>query len=92
MHPSELLPTPAQAVPVLESVGAFVGGSAAADESDRPLPRRDQLLEYVLGVLDLFLAGARGLGLGDLEYQQVGPMKIAGPVGSKPLARSRNMG
>jgi hypothetical protein len=28
-------------------------------------------------VLDLFLAGARGLGLSDLEYKQVGPMKIA---------------
>jgi len=26
---------------------------------------------------DLFLAGARGLGLSDLEYKQVGPMKIA---------------
>ena len=28
-------------------------------------------------VLDLFLAGSRGLGLSDLEYKQVGPMKIA---------------
>jgi hypothetical protein len=27
-------------------------------------------------VLDLFLAGAKGLGLTDLEYRQVGPMKI----------------
>jgi hypothetical protein len=28
-------------------------------------------------VLDLFLAGARGLGLSDLEYKQVVQMKIA---------------
>jgi hypothetical protein len=28
-------------------------------------------------VLDLFLAGARGLGLSDLEYKQAGSMKIA---------------
>jgi len=42
-------------------------------------------------VLDLFLAGARGLGLSDLEYKQVGPMKIAGLIASKPSARSRNM-
>ena len=33
--------------------------------------------EHVLAVLDLFLAGATGLGLSDLEYEQVGPMKIA---------------
>src|ERR1700694_2788621 len=49
VHPSEVLPAPTQAVPVIESVGAFVGGGAAADESDRPLPWRDQLPEYVLG-------------------------------------------
>ena len=34
-------------------------------------------LGYSRHVLDLFLAGARGLGLSDLEYKQVGPMKIA---------------
>src|SRR5207245_7585819 len=38
-----------QAVPVLKSVGALVGGSEAADESDRSLSGRDQLPEYVLG-------------------------------------------
>jgi hypothetical protein len=32
--------------------------------------------------LDLFLAGARGLGMSDLEYKQVGPMTIAHPIGS----------
>ena len=34
-------------------------------------------LSMCWAVLDLFLAGARGLGLSDLEYKQVGPMKIA---------------
>jgi hypothetical protein len=28
-------------------------------------------------VLDLFLAGARGLGLSELEHKRVGPLKIA---------------
>src|SRR5947209_2782375 len=77
VYPFELFPAAAQAVPVLESVGAFVGGSAAADESDRPLPWKTSCLSMCWAVLDLFLAGARGLGLSDLEYKQVGPMKIA---------------
>src|SRR6266508_4074724 len=39
----------ASSVPVLEFVGAFVGGSAATDESDRPLSWRNQLPQHVLG-------------------------------------------
>jgi hypothetical protein len=38
-----------QAVSVLESVGALGGRGEAAHESDRPLSRRDQLPEHVLG-------------------------------------------
>jgi transposase-like protein len=49
VYPSEVLPTPAQAVPVVESVGAFVGGGEATDESDRPFSGRNELFEYVLG-------------------------------------------
>jgi hypothetical protein len=34
-------------------------------------------LSLCWAVLDLFLAGARGLGLSDLEYRQVVQMKMA---------------
>ena len=39
-------------------------------------PGETSCLSMCWAVLDLFLAGARGLGLSDLEYKQVGPMKI----------------
>ena len=78
VHPSDLLPAAAEAVPVLESL------------LERPLeevPRRTKVIGRFPGetsclsmcwaVLDLFLAGARGLGLSDLEHKQVVEMKIA---------------
>src|SRR5437899_13100404 len=40
-------------------------------------PGETSCLSMCWAVLDLFLAGARGLGLSDLEYKQIGPMKIA---------------
>jgi len=40
-------------------------------------PGETSCLSLCWAVLDLFLAGARGLGLGDLEYKQVVQMKIA---------------
>jgi len=40
-------------------------------------PGETSCLSTCWAVLDLFLAGARGLGLSDLEYKHVGPMKIA---------------
>lgn len=40
-------------------------------------PGETSCLSMCWAVLDLFLAGARGLGLSDLEYKLVGPMKIA---------------
>jgi hypothetical protein len=40
-------------------------------------PGETSCLSMCWAVLDLFLAGARRLGLSDLEYKQVGPMKIA---------------
>ena len=40
-------------------------------------PGEASCLSMCWAVLHLFLAGARGLGLSDLEYKQVGPMKIA---------------
>ena len=40
-------------------------------------PGETSCLSMCWAVLDLFLAGARGLGLSDLENKQVGPMKIA---------------
>jgi transposase-like protein len=40
-------------------------------------PGETSCLSMCWAVLDLFLAGARGLGLSDLEYKQVGPMRIA---------------
>src|SRR5439155_11487341 len=40
-------------------------------------PGENSCLSMCWAVLDLFLAGARGLGLSDLEYKQVGPLKIA---------------
>jgi len=55
LHPSQLLPTRSQAAPVLQFVGAFTGGSEAAQEGDRALPRRNQLAEHVLGSARLVL-------------------------------------
>ena len=40
-------------------------------------PGETSCLSMCWAVLDLFLAGARGLGLSDLEYKQVVQMKIA---------------
>ena len=40
-------------------------------------PGETSCLSMCWAVLVLFLARARGLGLSDLEYKQVGPMKIA---------------
>jgi len=40
-------------------------------------PGETSCLSLSWAVLDLFLAGARGLGLSDLEYKQVGPLIIA---------------
>jgi putative transposase len=40
-------------------------------------PGETSCLSLCWAVLDLFLAGARGLGLSDLEYKQVVQMKIA---------------
>src|SRR6267143_1548537 len=40
-------------------------------------PGETSCLSMCWAVLDLFIAAARGLGLSDLEYRQVGPMKIA---------------
>ena len=40
-------------------------------------PGETSCLSMCWAVLDLFLAGPRGLGLSDLEYKQVGSMKIA---------------
>jgi transposase-like protein len=40
-------------------------------------PGETSCLSMCWAVLDLFLGGAKGLGLSDLEYKQVGPMKIA---------------
>jgi hypothetical protein len=39
-------------------------------------PGETSCLSMCWAVLDLFLAGARGLGLSDLEYKQAGSMKI----------------
>jgi hypothetical protein len=39
----------------------------------------------------LFLAGAKGLGLSDLDYKQVGSMKIAHAHGEQPSTKSRKM-
>ena len=40
-------------------------------------PVETSCLKMCSAVLDLFLAGARGLRVSDLEYKQVGPMKMA---------------
>jgi len=40
-------------------------------------PGETSCLSMCWAVLDLFLAGAKGLGLSDLEYKQAGSMKIA---------------
>ena len=46
-------------------------------DSQPPRPGLVSDLSTAWAVLDLFLASGRGLGLSDLEYNQVGPMKIA---------------
>ena len=43
-------------------------------------PGETSCLSMCWAVLDLFLAGARGLGLSDLEYKQVGPMSAGPPT------------
>ena len=40
-------------------------------------PAQTSCLSLCWAVLDIFIAGARGLGLSDLEYRQVVQMKIA---------------
>jgi len=40
-------------------------------------PGETSCLSLCWAVLDVFIAGARGLGLTDLEYQQVVQLKIA---------------
>jgi hypothetical protein len=45
-------------------------------------------LSMCWAVLDLFLAGARGLGLSDLEYKQVIQMKIAPPASGRQRFRT----
>jgi hypothetical protein len=40
-------------------------------------PGETSCLSLCWAVLDLFLAGARGLGLSDLEYRQLVQMKVA---------------
>jgi hypothetical protein len=49
--------------------------------------RETSCLSMCWAVLDLFLAGARGLGLSDLEYKQVGPMKIARTHRQQPVSK-----
>jgi hypothetical protein len=39
--------------------------------------RRDELPEFVLGVLDLFIGSARGLVLSALEHRQLAQMRAA---------------
>src|SRR5207253_2031238 len=77
VHPSELLPAGAQAVPLLKSAGVFAGGSAAPDESDRPLSWRNKLPEYVLRGARCVPDGCPRTGPERSGVQQVGPMKIA---------------
>jgi hypothetical protein len=50
-------------------------------------PGETSCLSMCWAVLDLFLAGARGLGLSDLEYKQVGPMKITRAHGEPSVSK-----
>src|SRR5438034_11535870 len=50
-------------------------------------PGETSCLSMCWAVLDLFLAEARGLGLSDLEYKQVGPMKIARSHSQQALSK-----
>jgi putative transposase len=48
-------------------------------------PGETSCLSMCWAVLDLFLSGARGLGLSDLEYKQVGSLKIADAHREQPV-------
>jgi putative transposase len=50
-------------------------------------PGETSCLSLCWAVLDLFLAGARGLGLSDLEYRQVVQMKMARQQRSDELTK-----
>ena len=53
---------------------AFVSGGCCGLAGP---PGETSCLIMCWAVLDLFLAGGGGFGLSELEYKQVGPMKIA---------------
>ena len=50
-------------------------------------PGETSCLSLCWAVLDLFLAGAHGLGLIDLEYRQIVQMKVARHQHADDLAR-----
>jgi hypothetical protein len=50
-------------------------------------PGETSCLSLCWAVLDLFLAGARGLGLSDLECRQVVQMKVARQQGADELTK-----
>ena len=50
-------------------------------------PGETSCLSLCWAVLDLFLTGARGLGLSDLEYKHVGPMKIARTISPQAVTK-----
>ena len=77
MRAPEVLAPSTQAVPLVEPAGALARRSPSANQGDRPVSGEASCLSLCWAVLDIFIAGARGLGLSNLEYRQVVQLKIA---------------
>src|SRR5262249_31478287 len=60
-----------------KAAGALAGGGEAADEGDRPLPRRDELPEPLLGGARPVHRQRSRLGLTTLEHRQLAQMRAA---------------
>jgi hypothetical protein len=73
----EVFAPSAKAVPLSEPAGALARRGPSANESDRRFPGETSCLSLCWAVLDIFIPGARGLGLSDLEYRQVVQLKLA---------------
>jgi hypothetical protein len=74
---SEIRAAFAEAVSLLEPAGAVPRGGAAENEGDRPVSWETSCLSLCWAVLDIVIAGARGLGLSDPEYREVVQLKTA---------------
>ena len=70
------------------NLGAIVGRSSTADKSDRRFPGETSCLSLCWAVLDLVIDAAHGLGLTDLDRQQLAKFAIDRSEAQRPIAHS----